>query len=498
MKNRITLLNSISALLLQVFTIISGFVIPKIILLYFGSRVNGLVSSLTQFLSYISLVEGGITGVIYASLYKPLIQKDEKKISRILVTTNKFYKTIGFIFIIYSIVLAIIYPIFINKDFGFFYVFLLTIVLSLTLFIQYMFSLTLKTLLIADKKLYVISFTQIGIIILNITFTYLSAKIYPNIHILKFISGSMFLLQPIMYRRYVNKTYNISWNEKYDNELLKDRWNGFAINVAAFIHTSTDITILTLFSNLKSVSIYYVYALVTNGLGSLINSISSGIEPTIGQAYARGDAKELNQKMDMYEFIIFFLVGGLFTVAALQITPFVMLYTKNITDANYYRPLFGYMLVLSEALYLLKYPHLSLAYTANKFKEITIPAYLEAIINIIISIILVNKIGLLGVAIGTSCAMLYRMVFHVYYTKKILKNRKQRIFYKKLLSIGIATLISIGISSITKIDEPTFIHFIIGAGKDSVIVLVVYLITAILCFRKELNYMLSYLKIKHK
>ncbi|NVF11360.1 polysaccharide biosynthesis C-terminal domain-containing protein [Anaerococcus sp. AGMB00486] len=498
MKNRITLLNSISALLLQVFTIISGFVIPKIILLYFGSRVNGLVSSLTQFLSYISLVEGGITGVIYASLYKPLIQKDEKKISRILVTTNKFYKTIGFIFIIYSIVLAIIYPIFINKDFGFFYVFLLTIVLSLTLFIQYMFSLTLKTLLIADKKLYVISFTQIGIIILNITFTYLSAKIYPNIHILKFISGSMFLLQPIMYRRYVNKTYNISWNEKYDNELLKDRWNGFAINVAAFIHTSTDITILTLFSNLKSVSIYYVYALVTNGLGSLINSISSGIEPTIGQAYARGDSKELNQKMDMYEFIIFFLVGGLFTVAALQITPFVMLYTKNITDANYYRPLFGYMLVLSEALYLLKYPHLSLAYTANKFKEITIPAYLEAIINIIISIILVNKIGLLGVAIGTSCAMLYRMVFHVYYTKKILKNRKQRIFYKKLLSIGIATLISIGISSITKIDEPTFIHFIIGAGKDSVIVLVVYLITAILCFRKELNYMLSYLKIKHK
>ncbi|MSS78503.1 virulence factor MviN [Anaerococcus sp. WCA-380-WT-2B] len=498
MKNRITLLNSISALLLQVFTIISGFVIPKIILLYFGSRVNGLVSSLTQFLSYISLVEGGITGVIYASLYKPLIQKDEKKISRILVTTNKFYETIGFIFIIYSIVLAIIYPIFINKDFGFFYVFLLTIVLSLTLFIQYMFSLTLKTLLIADKKLYVISFTQIGIIILNITFTYLSAKIYPNIHILKFISGSMFLLQPIMYRRYVNKTYNISWNEKYDNELLKDRWNGFAINVAAFIHTSTDITILTLFSNLKSVSIYYVYALVTNGLGSLINSISSGIEPTIGQAYARGDSKELNQKMDMYEFIIFFLVGGLFTVAALQITPFVMLYTKNITDANYYRPLFGYMLVLSEALYLLKYPHLSLAYTANKFKEITIPAYLEAIINIIISIILVNKIGLLGVAIGTSCAMLYRMVFHVYYTKKILKNRKQRIFYKKLLSIGIATLISIGISSITKIDEPTFIHFIIGAGKDSVIVLLVYLITAILCFRKELNYMLSYLKIKHK
>lgn len=496
MKNRITLLNSVSALLLQIFTILSGFIIPKIILFYFGSKVNGLVSSISQFLSYISLVEGGITGVIYASLYKPLVDRDKKKISQILVTTNKFYRNIGFIFIIYSIVLAIMYPIFINKDFGFSYVFFLTLVLSLTLFIQYMFSLTLKTLLIADKKLYVISFTQIGIIILNITFTYLSAKIYPNIHILKFISGSMFLLQPIIYNHYVNKAYKINWDEKYDNGLLKDRWNGFAINVAAFIHTSTDITILTLFADLKSVSIYYVYALVTNGLGSLIKSISSGIEPAIGQAYARGNSKDLNLKMDMYEFVIFFLVGGLFTVAALQITPFVMLYTKNITDANYYKPLFGYILVLSEALYLFKSPHLSLAYTANKFKEITIPAYIEAIINIIISIILVNKMGLLGVAIGTSCAMLYRLIFHVYYTKKILNNRKQRIFYKKFFAIGIASLLSILISSLIKIDEVTFIHFIIGASKDSFVVLIIYLITALLFFKNEMNYLLKYLKLK--
>ena len=58
MKNKITLLNIFSNIILQITNIITWFVIPKIILNYFGSNVNGLVSSITQFLGYISLVEG--------------------------------------------------------------------------------------------------------------------------------------------------------------------------------------------------------------------------------------------------------------------------------------------------------------------------------------------------------------------------------------------------------------------------------------------------------
>ena len=71
-KKNIALLNTITSLILQVLTLINGFIIPRIILVYFGSEVNGLVSSLTKFLSYIALLEGGVTGVVMANLYKPL------------------------------------------------------------------------------------------------------------------------------------------------------------------------------------------------------------------------------------------------------------------------------------------------------------------------------------------------------------------------------------------------------------------------------------------
>ena len=102
MKNKATLLNMISGLVLQFFTLVSGFILPKIILTCFGSEVNGLVSSLNQFLSYITLVEGGITGVIIANLYKPIVEQDNNKISSVLVTADRFYKKIGALFIGFS------------------------------------------------------------------------------------------------------------------------------------------------------------------------------------------------------------------------------------------------------------------------------------------------------------------------------------------------------------------------------------------------------------
>ena len=77
MKKNKTFTNTIFSILLQLVTIISGFIIPRLLLSTFGSEVNGLVSSINQFLNYITLIEGGLTGVITASLYKPLLNKDK-------------------------------------------------------------------------------------------------------------------------------------------------------------------------------------------------------------------------------------------------------------------------------------------------------------------------------------------------------------------------------------------------------------------------------------
>ena len=493
LKGKITLINILANLVLQLANILTWFIIPKLILSYFGSSVNGLVSSLTQFLSYIGLIEGGVTGVVIASLYKPLTKKDNNKISSILKTANSFYKRIGLIFIIYSLLLAVIYPLLFKESFSFLYIFSLTIILSFSLLIQYMFSLNLKNLLTADKKGYIVSLTQTLILVLTIILSFISVHIYPNIHILKLISGLLFILQPLIFNKYIKKHYKIEKKVVEDKKLISQRWNGFAINIAAFIHNCTDITLLTLFTNLVTVSIYSVYAIVTNGLRAIVNAIANAITPTIGLSFAKGNNDKTNENMDIYEYIMFIVVFFLFTLAGLLITPFVLIYTHGINDANYNRVVFGVLIVIAEAIYLIKTPHLNLAYSANKFKELTKPAFVEAFINIIISLLLVNKYGLIGAAIGTIIAMTYRLIKQVAFTKKLI-DRKPIIFYKKLILFIIPTIIGIGICLLLPIKEYTILNWLIHAIIYSIIMGILYLITSIIFFKKELRFIKNYRK----
>lgn len=106
-KNRdYTLLNVIFTVILQIITLLSGFVIPRLIMETFGSEINGLVTSITQFLSYISLLEGGIGSVILANLYKPLSNKDNQKVSAVIITASNFFKKLAIFFIIYQSMLT--------------------------------------------------------------------------------------------------------------------------------------------------------------------------------------------------------------------------------------------------------------------------------------------------------------------------------------------------------------------------------------------------------
>ena len=98
--------NIITSLLCQIITIIYGLLVPRLILGAFGSEVNGLVSSVSQFLNYITLLEGGLSGVIMAALYKPLAEKDTKRVSAIINATNQFFRRIALIFIGYMLIVA--------------------------------------------------------------------------------------------------------------------------------------------------------------------------------------------------------------------------------------------------------------------------------------------------------------------------------------------------------------------------------------------------------
>ena len=76
MRKKKFVLTTISSLGYQVTALVCGFILPRVILLYFGSAINGLVNSVAQFLSIITFLECGVGVVIQSALYKPLADSD--------------------------------------------------------------------------------------------------------------------------------------------------------------------------------------------------------------------------------------------------------------------------------------------------------------------------------------------------------------------------------------------------------------------------------------
>ena len=68
--------NILASALPQIASLISGLILPSLIIRNFGSEINGLVSSTKTIASYISIVGAGIATAVTQALYVPVAKKD--------------------------------------------------------------------------------------------------------------------------------------------------------------------------------------------------------------------------------------------------------------------------------------------------------------------------------------------------------------------------------------------------------------------------------------
>ena len=493
MRSKKAIYNIISNFVLQLITIAYGFIVPKIIISCFGSNINGLVSSITQFLAYIALLESGFGPVIKSVLYKPIANKDNRTIISILRTSEKFFRTIALVFLLYIFVLCFIYPVFISKDYSWLFTVSLIVIIGISTFAEYFFGMTYKLFLQAKQKSYIVSIIQIATYVLSIICVVVLAKFEVSIHIIKLATGIVFVLRPLLQNYYVKRKYHINFKDYTDKYELKQKWDGLAQHIAAVIHSNTDITILTVFVNLAEVSVYSVYYFVIKGIKSIIQSI--GIDSSFGDMIAKKEINNLNQKFSMYEVMFFTIATIIFTSAILLITPFVSVYTKGITDVNYVRYTFGYLLVVSEYIWVIRLPYIGLTYSAGHFKETRVGAWVECFSNIVVSIILVWKYGIIGVTIGTIVAMTIRTIEFIYHANKYILARDIWESIKKIIVVVVETSIIIFICGLLpKVENISYANWIINA---IIVVLVASVVTVsfnFVCFKCEIRELLYMLK----
>lgn len=420
------------SLLCQIVSLICGFWIPRTLLGAFGSEVYGACSSITQFLSYITLLEGGIGGVARAVLYKPLAEGDRETISGILWEIRRFFRGIVLAFGVYVLVLACFFRDLSHvQELDWLSSFLLVIIISLSTFAQYAIGISNFVLIQAAQRSYIISWLNILVTVVNTVSVVVLVYLGCDILVVKLVSSLIYIVKPILCWLYVRRIWHPTRAIDRSKRYLSQKWSGLGQHLAYFLHSNTDVVILTCFADLKAVAVYSVYNMVVSHLQSLALSFVSGMEAVFGDMLAKGEYSQLHKTFDTYETLLSLICTILFSVTAVLIVPFVKIYTRGISDADYYAPVFGALLIMSTVLYCLRIPYHTMVIAAGHFKQTELASYGEAAINVLLSIALVSRMGLVGVAVGTLAATAFRFLYYVFYLSKHIFNRNILLFAKR-------------------------------------------------------------------
>lgn len=479
------LYNTIVSFLHQIITLGCGFILPRFFLQFYGSEINGLVSSITQFLGFISLAECGVGAVVQSTLYKPLAERDEVEISKIIVSAEHFFRKVALVLLGYSLILMVIYPVITLGSFNYFYTTSLIFVIAISTFAEYFFSITYKLLLNADQ----LSFIQLGIhaitLILNTIFSVILMENGAGIQTVKFMTSLLFFIQPLILTYYVKTHYKINRKLILTEEPIKQKWNGLAQHIAAVVLGNTDTVILTLFSSLANVSIYAVYNLVVNGVKQIVTSLTTGMASMFGDMYAKQETEKLNITFSTLEWMLHTITVFFFTCTSMLIVPFVAVYTYGIDDVNYIVPSFAVLITLAQSAYCLRLPYNMMVLAAGHYKETQWSAIIEVLINVIISVALVVNFGLAGVAIGTLVAMLYRTFYLAWYLSQNILNRPFKFFLKHMIVDCFCMLLTYVLSGEISMNSISYFSWIIMAFKVGLICMFIVVLVNGVCYKKE-------------
>ena len=438
-------LNMVTGLFQELVAVICGLILPRVVLAYFGSTYNGIVNSITQFMAFSVVLRSGLGAVTNAALFKPLAEKNEIVVSGIMVATKDFMNKVGWLLALCIVGFAAVYPLIVADEFGYWFSFTLVLIIGASSFVENMFSIKYKILLQADQKYYIQTIFTVIAQVLSTVFSVLLIVAGTGIHLVKLGAVAGMLTTPFMLKIYVDRHYTIDWKAAPNIVAIKSRWDAFAQQLAHIMNNNVATIVMTFFVSLSEISVYSIYYMVSRNVTNLFSSALNGVKATFGNMIARGEQGNLQKRFSNVEFIVYTCSTIVFVSTAILITPFVLVYTKNITDVNYNRYWLGICISLVSMMTVVRLPYQLLVEAAGIFKETRNGAFLEIILNIGFSVVFVKLFGVIGVVMGGFAAAVVRTTqFAIVSHKKVLKTSAKTVLGNYLLyfsmSVGLVAL----------------------------------------------------------
>ena len=405
--------NTFWNLVYQLTAVIAGFLVPRAIIGVYGSEVNGLVTSLTQFIGYFALVEAGISGAATFALYKPLAQGDWKGVNVVASASRAFYQKSGAVFLALLVGLSVTYPIFVSAGaLSPWEIVALTFLLGAKVVVDFFSLSKYRVFLTADKRNWLIQLASTVYTLLNtaiiIAFSHLHA---PVVAVYALALAAVFARSAIL-AVYTRRRYpQLDCKADYGDYRLPQRWDALFLQILGAVQSGAPVILATvLCGSMSDVSVLAVYLLISNGLQMIPNVLGTGLQALFGQQIAAGDYATLRSSYRPYRALVYSVSAVACGCAFSLILPFVDLYAGGFRDADYHNALLGFLVVLNVFLYHGKSSQGLLVIAAGMYHETRWQTCVQALIIIALGIPLTAEFGVVGTIAASCVSNAYRVV----------------------------------------------------------------------------------------
>lgn len=484
---KIVYLNTFATLMSQFVQMLLGFAIRKIFIDSLGVAYLGYNSVFSNILQMLNLADLGIGVAITSFLYKPLVEKEEKRINALMYIYSRIYHAMGFLVTIVGIIVLAFVPVIIpdaqcsNSFLRILFAINLAGTVS-TYFLAYK-----RTFLIAEQRSYLVTAVDSAFYLICSIAQIVLLLLWPNyiaylvINVLKNVLSNAVL---VVICNHKNKFLNVRNVDsvvvnEYKQPIFKYVKDLFVSRIGAYVYYGTDNIIISVFKGSLLAGYLSNYTMITNLVNNVIVQILSSLQATYGQYISSEKESDKQKQMTSNYAFTNYLTGNFCMVCILfMIQPFVSLYFGD-------KYILGNDVVTFLSINLLLTIMIQIpsqVFVVYKLYHYDYPIVITStILNIVISAILVQKMGISGVLIGTFVtSLLYlfsryyiiaHFVFHTSYTHYLIRIGKY--FLYAIISVALASLVSSGF------EANTWILFVIKGILVGTIAVIIPLILSI-------------------
>lgn len=427
------------AMISKILYLIINFICRTIFIKILGTEYLGINGLFTNVLTILSFAELGIGNAIIFKLYKPIAEEDHERIKTLLNFYKRVYFFIGIFILCCGLAVIPFMKFIINENVSIkenlsfiYFLFLLNTVIS------YFFTYK-KSIITGYQQEYIINLIDlivfiiqsiIQIVLLNITHNYIAYLItlICSTCISNIIIG---IIADKMYPYIKEKKYKkISKDEQ--KSIFRDVKSLMVYKIGYTLSNGTDNIIISSFLGVVKVGLLSNYTMISSAITTLLSTAFNSLTASIGNLNTINEEKKKEDVFYQILFLSFVVYGYIATAMSLLLNRFIILWI-----GIEYVLAINISIALGFNLYIdgMRFVNYTFRNTAGLFKKGRLLPLISSIANIVLSVILVQYIGMFGVLIATGLTRLFILTWYDPYMihKYVFKSSSKRYYITYLL-----------------------------------------------------------------